>query len=206
MEILASLVKRNVSGKGESTPDLPDLADLLGGNHQSSRAEPHAKSRRPQSTDQMARSLEDLLGVGDSSTNSSRTNQAPSSPFGESSRPVQTDTNEALIRIMLAAARSDGHLDASEKESIFQQLGKVSDSELEFLRRQFESTADVRQLAWEVPLGLEQAAYQAAVLSMKIDERSEVDFLASLQHGLRLSPKWCNEIHQRYGKPTIFRV
>lgn len=231
MDILTSLVKRSAGGNGGSLPDV------LGGGRRSPEPKPHARATRPQSADQMARSLEDLLGVGESSppkrspapspptssrptSNRQTSNQPdiaisspqirrPSSadnPFAQPSQPVDTDTKESLIRIMLAAAKADGHLDESEQKEIFEQLGKVSDSELEFLRREFESNIDVRELAWAVPIGLEQAAYQAAILSMKLDEQSEVQFLASLQHGLRLSPKWCNQIHQQYGKPTIFRI
>jgi uncharacterized membrane protein YebE (DUF533 family) len=110
-----------------------------------------------------------------------------------------------LVRAMIAAAKSDGQLTAEEQESILQQLGHAGDAEISFLRQEFAAPVNVRDLAWSVPLGMEDQVYTISLRAIRLDEQSEASYLGELAHGLRIPPSRCNEIHRKNGAPEIFQ-
>lgn len=118
-------------------------------------------------------------------------------------QPLDEQT-KTLIRVMLAASKSDGGLDQTEQNAIYEQLGDVSDEERAFLRAEFERNMTPRDLAWSIPFGMEQAAYRVALLVIRLDEQSEAKFLDEFAHGLRIPPATCNRIHTEYGEPIIY--
>ena len=63
----------------------------------------------------------------------------------------------------------------------------------------------VRDLAWDVPRGMEEQAYTVSLIAMELDEQKEADYLADLCQGLRMDPARCNEIHRSFGAPVIFQ-
>jgi len=122
--------------------------------------------------------------------------------------PVQESMNEqakVLVRAMVSATKSDGQITEEEQNAIVKQLGHVGDAEVNFLRSEFAAPLDVRELAWSIPLGMEDQAYAISLIAINLDEQSEVQYLGELAHGLRLTPERCNEIHRKYGAPEIFR-
>jgi uncharacterized membrane protein YebE (DUF533 family) len=106
---------------------------------------------------------------------------------------------------MVGAAKSDGQITEQEQQEILGQLENVSQDEIDFLRREFVRNVDVRDLAWSVPLGMEEQAYQISVIAIDLDEQKEAEYLADLARGLRLAPERCNQIHLRLGAPVIFQ-
>lgn len=92
-----------------------------------------------------------------------------------------------------------------DRVAILQHLGNVGDAEIKFLRGEFERPCDVRELAWSVPLGLEDQVYAISLMAIRLDQNTEAQYLGELAHGLRLSPGRCNEIHRRYNAPEIFQ-
>jgi cytochrome c oxidase subunit 3 len=52
--------------------------------------------------------------------------------------------------------------------------------------------------------GMYRLIYAASIASITVDQQAEVDYLKELAHGLRLSPRVCNQIHQQYGIRPIF--
>lgn len=114
------------------------------------------------------------------------------------------DKAEVLIRAMVSAAKSDGQIDQKEQDAIVGQLGDLDQSEVQFLRSEFAKPLDVRELAWSVPLGMEQQIYGISLMAIDLDERKEATYLAELAHGLRLPPEICNQIHEEFGAPKIF--
>ncbi|MEM9825563.1 MAG: DUF533 domain-containing protein [Planctomycetota bacterium] len=218
MDILASLVKKKMSGPGS-------VRDTLAGGRRTSTPARHPRARRPTSIQEASRSLEELLGVGreapsrpgrteDSSpasrsspaSPSSRTSHSGGNPFDKPMPRGLDEQTKVLIRVMLAAAKADGGLDKTEQAEIFKQLGDVSDQEMDFLRQEFERNVSARDLAWSVPFGMEHAVYKVALLVIRLDEQSEAKFLDELAHGLRIPPARCNEIHAEYGEPIIYDV
>ena len=171
-------------------------------------------SGRPKSIGEAAHSLEDLLGVSHDhhrQTRSTRATQAPAGPPPQPqwSQPEKEQLDEqakVLIRAMVSAAKSDGQITKEEQDAIVKQLDHVSEEEISFLRSEFAKPVDVRELAWTIPQGMEEQAYQISLIAIDLDERKEAEYLADLAHGLRLAPARCNEIHQRLGSPIIFQA
>lgn len=192
------------------------------------------QGRRPKSIGEAARSLEDLLNVSNSrhaerhpQTRPSQTRQpqtrqpqaqrspapdltpAPQRRYTPPEPAEQDALNEqsvVLIRAMISAAKSDGQITQEEQQAIVGQLGHLSENELNFLRDEFARPVDVRELAWNTPLGLEEQVYSMSLIAIDLDENKEAEYLADLAHGLRMQPKRCNQLHQKYNAPEIFRV
>ncbi len=107
-----------------------------------------------------------------------------------------------LVRAMIAAARADGHIDASEKQAILEQMGdqKLSDDVLAFLRKEIESEVDVTTLA-----GLADSPSEAAemylVARLVIDKTAPVEqqWLESFATALALSDEIVSEMEAQLG-------
>ncbi|TWT54112.1 hypothetical protein Pla22_17470 [Rubripirellula amarantea] len=182
------------------------------------------QAQRPRTIGDAAKGLEDLLGVSNNHHQERRQNQssatAPTRSGPTRSAPAQTipqprwtppekeamdEQAKVLIRAMICAAKSDGQITQEEQDAIVKQLDHVSEEEISFLRSEFAKPVDVRDLAWSIPQGMEEQAYQISLIAIDLDEQKEAEYLADLAHGLRLSPQRCNEIHQQLGAPVIFR-
>lgn len=196
------------------------------------RTSPPSQHNHPRSIGDAARSLEDLLNVSNSRHNERR--QAPPAPSPPAPSPrapapptqrapaqhapqpqsyeapssAETELNEqsaVLVRAMIGAAKADGQITQDEQQEIINQLGHVTESTLDFLRREFARSTDVKDLAWSVPLGMEEQAYAISLIAIDLDENKEAHYLADLAHGLRLQPSRCNDLHRKYGAPVIFQ-
>ena len=122
--------------------------------------------------------------------------------------PCPTPSNDQatiLIRAMINAAKSDGQFDQSEHDAIIGQLGKVTQQEEQFLRQELSQQTDVREFARSVPKGLEDEVYAISVTAIDLDTRQEAQYLHDLAQALNLSPEQCNQIHEHFGAPQIFR-
>lgn len=175
---------------------------------------------RPQSIGEAAHSLEELLGVSNdhhqhrrraptdarSETPSLEPQSKPAPSWAPSQKESLDDQAKVLIRAMVSAAKSDGQITQDEQDSIVKQLKHVGEAEIQFLRAEFSRPVDVRELAWSIPQGMEEQAYQISLIAIDLDEKKEAEYLADLAHGLRISPSRCNAIHQRLGAPVIFRA
>lgn len=156
-------------------------------------------------------SLEELLR--EAHGHHTRRSSAPSAQRREPPRQRTTrqettsDCNDdalLLIRAMISASKSDGRIDRAEEQAILGQFGDVSAAESQFLQQEFSRSVDVRELAWDVPLGQEQQVYAISLVAIDLDANSEAHYLHELAHGLRLEPQVCNQIHDRFRAPRIF--
>lgn len=43
-----------------------------------------------------------------------------------------------------------------------------------------------------------------SLASIQLDTHPEAAYLRDLAHGLRLDAEFCNDLHRRYGAPTMF--
>jgi uncharacterized membrane protein YebE (DUF533 family) len=185
------------------------------------RAPAAPRPDRPQSIGEAAKSLEEILNVSrdhHERREQTRSPQRQTEPTPRSS-PAPTNTPaadrrpadpmneqaEVLVRAMVSAAKSDGQISASEQQQIIDQLGGVSQQEVDFLRQEFSRELDVRDFAWSVPIGMEEQVYQVSLIAIDLDEMKEAQYLADLARGLRLPPERCNAIHRRLGAPVIFQ-
>jgi hypothetical protein len=125
-------------------------------------------------------------------------------PRGSVDSMSQNDEALVLVRAMINAAKADGSISQQEQQAIIERISNPTQETLDFLRQEFAAPLNVRDFAWSVPLGMEQQVYTLSLASIQLDTNSEASYLGDLAHGLRLDAELCNEIHRRYGAPTIF--
>lgn len=94
-----------------------------------------------------------------------------------------------LLSAMIAAAKSDGHIDATEQKLIFEKIdnGNLSSEEKGFLMDQLRNPLDIHALAAKATTQ-ERATeiYAASVLAIEPDDPNEVDYLNRLANRLGL--------------------
>ncbi|MEO1614637.1 MAG: DUF533 domain-containing protein [Planctomycetota bacterium] len=220
MDVLGALLGRKAGG---SSPGGNILKDMLGGRSRKPAPKPHQRTtqtrrspspRRPASIDSAARSLEDLLGVSNARYGNRHPQHQPSqapkpsrpySPPPPAEEKALNEQSVVLIRAMVAASKADGQIDDKEQQNVVQQLGHLSQTEIDFLRDEFRRNHDAKEIAWNTPLGMEDQVYAISLIAIDLDENKEAEYLADLAHGLRLTPKHCNQLHRKYGAPEIFR-
>lgn len=125
---------------------------------------------------------------------------APAAPSMDSNAEA-----ELLIRAMCNAAKSDGKFDEAEQKAVLGRLGdEVDQEEIDFVNAELSKPLDVISFVQSIPPGLEQQIYVFSVMAIKLDEQSEVRYLAELAQGLKLNAESCNQIHEQLGAPKIF--
>lgn len=110
-----------------------------------------------------------------------------------------------LIRAMINAAKADGEIDKCEQDEIVGRLGRLDSEEARFLQQEFRRPLDVHAFAHDVPRGMEEEVYAISLMAIDLDTRPEAHYLTELAGCLRLDPCVCNDIHEHYGAPKIFR-
>lgn len=117
----------------------------------------------------------------------------------------QNDQAILMIRAMVNAAKSDGRIDQEEQQNIIGKLGAdVSDAEVEFLKKEFASPLDADGFAKSIPEGMETDIYVISLTAIELDTQNEARYLGQLAEGLKMDPKFCNQIHSKLGAPEIF--
>jgi uncharacterized membrane protein YebE (DUF533 family) len=119
-------------------------------------------------------------------------------PFNPASESEQQSLGLSLMRAMIAAAKSDGHVDATEQANIFAQLDKLnlSAEEKAFVLDELRKPLDVDAVASGARTP-EQAAeiYVASLLAIDVDNPAERGYLAMLAARLNLDPKLVDHLH-----------
>jgi uncharacterized membrane protein YebE (DUF533 family) len=118
----------------------------------------------------------------------------PAPEQGASADPV------LLLRAMVAAANSDGHIDAEEKARITDQLGKLGlgAAAASLIEREVSHPLDPKALAALVPN--EQQAVEVYALSVAVvgeQTASEKAYLGQLAAALKLAPELIQEIESQ---------
>lgn len=117
---------------------------------------------------------------------------------------TQNDEALVLVRAMINAAKADGSISQEEQQAIIERISNPTQETINFLREEFNSPLNVRDFAWSVPLGMEQQVYTMSLATIQLDTNPEASYLRDLAHGLRLDAEFCNDLHRRYGAPTLF--
>jgi uncharacterized membrane protein YebE (DUF533 family) len=119
-------------------------------------------------------------------------------PFNPVSEVEQQSLGLSLMRAMIAAAKSDGHVDATEQANIFAQLDKLelSAEEKAFVLDELRKPLDVDAIA-RAARSPEQAAeiYIASLLAIDVDNPAERGCLAMLAARLKLDDKLVEHLH-----------
>lgn len=119
-------------------------------------------------------------------------------PFNPASESEQQSLGTSLVRAMIAAAKSNGHIDATEQANIFAQMDKLtlSAEEKAFVLDELRKPLDVDAVA-RAAQSPEQAAeiYVASLLTMDVDNPAERGYLAMLAARLKLDEKLVEHLH-----------
>ena len=143
-----------------------------------------------------------------------QTNSPPLSPAPEGSPflPAQNDTAGqeelalTLVRAMIAAARSDGRLDAKESQTIFQRIESLpleQDNKMlliEEMGRPVDMDAIINsakspEMAAEI--------YIASLLAIDVDTTAEQSYLTMLAARLRLPQDLVKQLHQQVEEQVL---
>lgn len=104
---------------------------------------------------------------------------------------MRNDLSLMVLSAMIAAAKSDGHIDSIEQEKIFAKMDQdaLSSEEKAYLMDQLRRPLNVVELA-ESAKTPEQSAeiYTASVLAIQPDTASEISYLNNLAIALKLDP------------------
>ncbi len=227
---LGDLLGSLLGGSQSSSSSAGNLGDILGSlvGGTTPTHQPRSSGRTPTS----AKDLEDLLGIGKSNNSSGlggagglgglltsaiakhaqQNNPNVPTPSNDdySVLPVGVDKQEAnnhaelIIRAMINAAKSDGHIDQSEQDKVIAKLGDVTQEEINFVKREFAAPLDVEAFARSIPRGMGEQIYAVSLMAIDLDKNSEAQYLADLARGLGISTQLANQMHEKFGVPKIF--
>jgi uncharacterized membrane protein YebE (DUF533 family) len=127
--------------------------------------------------------------------------------FGEpeaAPTPEQDETAGVMLKAMLQAAKSDGRIDASEKQALTKNLGDISPKEMAFVNEVMEAPVDPMALAREVPSGAEAQTYMMSLIACDLDSDAEAQYLNSFAVALGLEEQQVNQIHAQMGEPPLY--
>lgn len=118
--------------------------------------------------------------------------------------PAQNAVAGLMLTAMLQAAKSDGKLDAAEKEKLMGNLGEISADERDFIQRELAKPVDVQGLARAVPKGLEGQVYTMSVMAIDLDSEAEAQYLHQLAQAMGLDRDEVNQMHAQLGVPNLY--
>jgi len=114
-----------------------------------------------------------------------------------------TDAMEAnaklMIRAMIQAAKADGEIDAEEQAKIMEHFADATADERAFVQAELAAPVDPMALARDTGEQMGAQIYASAVMTMRVDNASEVAFLNELAQGLGLSEETRARVHQAMG-------
>ena len=128
--------------------------------------------------------------------------------FGEPEtipNPAQEADAKLLLRAMLQAAKSDGRIDAAEKQKLFGELGDIDREEMAFINDELAKPVDIEGLARDVPRGMGGQVYLMSLMGINLDSKAEADYLHRLAQALGVDKSEANAIHARLGEPALYR-
>ncbi|GFE63692.1 tellurite resistance TerB family protein [Litoreibacter roseus] len=164
------------SGGGAAAGGLGGIGGLLGGLAAAKNGQPAGSS------------LEELL-----------------SQDNPPEEPPQEETAGLMIRAMIMAARSDGKIDANEKETLMATIGDDATAEdMEFVRAAMQEDVDANKIASETPNGMETQVYSMSVMAIEPDHPAEAKYLHELATALGIGQATVNEIHDSFGVQRLY--
>ncbi|MFP4518801.1 MAG: tellurite resistance TerB family protein [Oceanicaulis sp.] len=116
-----------------------------------------------------------------------------------SDEAAQDELGKALVRAMIAAAKSDGKIDADEKQAIFERLNAMdldADSKA-FVFDELSAPLDISAVV--APAKTPEIAaeiYAASLVAIEADTAAEQAYLQMLAARLELEPGLVEEIHR----------
>ena len=119
-------------------------------------------------------------------------------PFNPSRESEQQSLSRHLLRAMIAAAKSDGHIDANEQAAIFREMDKLplDADDNAFVMDELRKPLDVDAVARAARTPEEAASvYTASLLAIDVDNPSERAYLGLLAARLGLDDALVRHLH-----------
>jgi len=119
-------------------------------------------------------------------------------PFAPAQPAEQQSLSRHLLRAMIAAAKSDGHIDAKEQAAIFSEMDKLplSADDKAFVMDELRKPLDVDAVAGGARTQEEAASiYTASLLAIDVDNPSERAYLGLLAARLKLDDALVKHLH-----------
>lgn len=121
--------------------------------------------------------------------------------------PEQNAMAGLMLRAMIQAAKSDGHVDDAERQRLLGHLGDdLDEDERQFIRDQMAAPVDAAGLARDVPEGMERQVYLMSLLAIDFDSEAEARYLNDLAGGLKLDRATVNDIHREAGVMPLYNA
>jgi uncharacterized membrane protein YebE (DUF533 family) len=128
------------------------------------------------------------------------------SPFAPVRPEAQQSLSRHLLRAMIAAAKSDGHIDAKEQAAVFAEMDKLplSADDKAFVMDELRRPLDVDAVASGARTPEEAASiYAASLLAIDVDNASERAYLALLAARLNLDGALVKHLHATVDSATV---
>ena len=200
---LGGLLEQLGGQSGRSNGGAGGLNDLLGGLA--------GAAQKGGSSGGLGGLLGGLLGAGATQSGSSGgfgdlLNQAIARQDEPETAPSADQEAAAalMLRAMIQAMKSDGEIDAAEQAKLMDRLGDVSREERDFVQGEMQRRIDVRDLANDVPRGLEQQVYAMSLMGIDLDNQNEAQYLHQLATAMGIAPDAVNHIHDQLGAQRIY--
>ena len=154
--------------------------------------------------------LAGALGGGSGGNNASfgevlnsQFDQTPQDPIPPS--PDQEAAAALMLRAMIQAAKSDGHLDEAEQEKLMGQLGgDIDAAEAQFLKAEMRRPVDIDTLVSDTPDELRPQVYAMSLLAIDLDNQKEAEYLHGLASAFGMDARAVNEVHEKMGVPSLY--
>lgn len=127
-------------------------------------------------------------------------------PFAPAAADAQQSLGRHLLRAMIAAAKSDGHIDAAEQTTIFAEMDKLplSAEDKAFVMDELRRPLDVDAVARGAHTPEEAASlYTASLLAIDVDNASERAYLSLLAARLNLDDALVKHLHATIEGATV---
>jgi uncharacterized membrane protein YebE (DUF533 family) len=127
-------------------------------------------------------------------------------PFAPARPAEQQSLSRHLLRAMIAAAKSDGHIDAREQAAIFAEMDKLplSADDKAFVMDELRKPLDVDAVARAAATPEEAASiYTASLLAIDVDNASERAYLGLLAARLNLDDALVKHLHATVEGATV---
>ncbi len=126
-------------------------------------------------------------------------------PFNPADEAAQQSLARGLLRAMIAAAKSDGHVDAQEQARVFAEIDRLGlgAEDKAFVIDELRAKLDIDAVAAAATTP-EQAAeiYAASLLAIDPDNAAERGYLAMLAARLKLDDKLVAHLHESVAVAT----
>ena len=134
----------------------------------------------------------------------SSSSPAPAEQPVESASTEENEAAQALVQVMIAAAKADGEVSSEERRRILDEVAQAGADEEEraFLQRELDQPIELDAVLNRVrDLKIEEEAYAASLLAIEVDTPAEQQYLAYLATRLNLPAETVAQLHERFDAP-----